>query len=65
MQVSSKEVFDNNGDTCLIVMELMTGGEMFDRIVSKEIYSELEAKDAIKQIVEAIDYCHDQNVVHR
>ena len=63
--MSSKEVFDNGGDTCLIVMELMTGGEMFDRIVSKEIYSELEAKDAIKQIVEAIDYCHDQNVVHR
>ena len=63
--MSSKEVFDNGGDTCLIVMELMTGGEMFDRIVSKEIYSELEAKDAIKQIVEAIDYCHDQNVEHR
>jgi calcium/calmodulin-dependent protein kinase I len=30
-----------------LVLELMTGGELFDRIVEKEHYSEKEAADAI------------------
>jgi len=41
-----------------MVLELMTGGELFDRIVEKEHYSEVEARDAILPIVDAIRYCH-------
>lgn len=46
-------------------MDLMTGGELFDRIVMKDHYTELEAKKALHQIVIAIKYCHDKNIVHR
>ena len=46
-------------------MDLMTGGELFDRIVLKDHYSELEAKEALHQIVIAIQYCHSRNIVHR
>lgn len=32
----------------------MTGGELFDRIVEKELYNEKEAADVIRPIVDAI-----------
>lgn len=62
--VSLKEVYENKQHV-YFVMELMTGGELFDRIVSKEHYSEKEAKHAMFQIVSAIQHCHDMDVVHR
>lgn len=46
-------------------MELMSGGELFDRIVLKDHYSEVEAKNALFEIVTALKYCHDNNIVHR
>jgi len=46
-------------------MELMTGGELFDRIVEKEHYSEKEAADTIRPIVDAIRYCHEMGIAHR
>lgn len=48
-----------------MVMEIMTGGELFDRIVEKEFYSEKEACDVIKPIVDAINYCHKMGFAHR
>lgn len=48
-----------------MVLELMTGGELFDRIVEKEQYSEKEACEVITPIVDAIAYCHDLGIAHR
>jgi calcium/calmodulin-dependent protein kinase I len=62
--VSVKEVFYCKNYVYL-VMDLMTGGELFDRIVTKDHYSEQEAKQALSQITIAIKYCHDKNIVHR
>jgi calcium/calmodulin-dependent protein kinase I len=62
--VSVKEVFYCKNYVYL-VMDLMTGGELFDRIVTKDHYSEQEAKTALQQIVVAINYCHEKNIVHR
>lgn len=59
-----KEVFDCPASVYM-VMEVMTGGELFDRIVQKEHYSEGEAKDALRQITAAIAYCHEMGIVHR
>ncbi|XP_014675099.1 PREDICTED: calcium/calmodulin-dependent protein kinase type 1-like [Priapulus caudatus] len=46
-------------------MELVTGGELFDRIVEKGNYTEKDASDLIRQVLEAVDYMHIQGVVHR
>jgi serine/threonine protein kinase len=48
-----------------LVMDLMAGGELFDRIVDKDHYSEKEAKKAMVDILVAIQYTHKQNIVHR
>ena len=58
------EVYDQQ-DNFYMVMELMTGGELFDRIVDKEFYSEKEAADTIKPLVDALCYCHKMGVAHR
>ncbi|XP_046440388.1 calcium/calmodulin-dependent protein kinase type 1-like isoform X2 [Daphnia pulex] len=48
-----------------LVMELVTGGELFDRIVEKGSYTEKDAADLMRQVLEAVDYMHEQGVVHR
>jgi serine/threonine protein kinase len=48
-----------------IIMELITGGELFDKIVEIEHYSEADAANLMKQIADAVQICHDKNVVHR
>ncbi|KAG0317200.1 NUAK SNF1-like kinase 1, partial [Dissophora globulifera] len=49
----------------LIVMENLTGGELFDYISNKGSLDEREARRIFQQIVLAIHYCHENNVVHR
>lgn len=58
------EIYDEEDSICL-VMELMQGGELFDRIVEKESYSEKMASETLKPIVDAIRYCHELGIVHR
>lgn len=48
-----------------LVMELSTGGDIFDRLTKKGRYSEDEAKLVFKQLLEAIDYLHDRKIAHR
>ena len=43
----------------------MTGGELFDRIVEKGSYTEQDASNLIRQVLQAVDYLHDKGVVHR
>jgi len=49
----------------ILVQELMAGGELFDRISSKIVYSEKDARDVVILLLQAIAYCHSQGVVHR
>ena len=48
-----------------IVTELMTGGELFNRIVTRTVYMDREARDIIRTLAEALDYMHAHGVVHR
>ena len=43
----------------------VTGGELFDRIVEKGSYSERDASDLIRQVLEAVAYLHTLGIVHR
>jgi calcium-dependent protein kinase len=47
------------------VMELCTGGEMFDKIVAAGHYSEKSAADAFRTILRMLHHCHTLGVVHR
>jgi len=62
--VKLREVVRTDKYFC-IVMELLGGGELFDRIVEREKYTEHDAKEVAAQILEAIRYVHSKNVVHR
>jgi len=44
---------------------MVTGGELFDRIVTKDHYSETEAAKVFVQVMSAIEYIHSIGVVHR
>ena len=49
-----------------LVLELVTGGELFDRIIEKGSYTEADASHVVKQILEAVNYLHTSlNIVHR
>jgi calcium/calmodulin-dependent protein kinase I len=39
--------------------------KLFDRIVEKDHFSEKEASDIIRPLVDAINYCHQLGVAHR
>lgn len=43
----------------------MSGGELFDRILDRGVYSEMDASMVIRQVLEAVSYLHKSGVVHR
>ena len=56
---------DTPQDKYYIVTQLATGGELFDRICDQGRFTEKDASQTIKQVLEAVDYLHQRNVVHR
>jgi len=58
------EIFDESKKMNL-VMELVTGGELFDRIVARGNYSEKDAANVMETLCKALKYLHDMNIVHR
>jgi len=58
------DVFDTPNEL-YIVMELVTGGELFDKIQQKGTYSEGEAADLVKQVLSAIQFMHSHGIAHR
>lgn len=58
------EVIDTPSDI-FVVMEYVSGGELFDFIVSRGRLPADEARHFFHQIVSAIEYCHFNKVVHR
>ncbi|XP_046371594.2 MAP kinase-activated protein kinase 5-like [Haliotis rufescens] len=49
----------------LLVLELMDGGELFDRIIEEQCLTERECAGYLKQIAEAVYHCHSLNIAHR
>ncbi|KAL8055615.1 hypothetical protein ABFX02_04G067700 [Erythranthe guttata] len=48
-----------------IVLEFVTGGELFDKIVNNGRMREDEARKYFQQLINAVDYCHSRGVFHR
>ncbi|OJJ47240.1 hypothetical protein ASPZODRAFT_132212 [Penicilliopsis zonata CBS 506.65] len=52
-------------DKFYIVTQLATGGELFDRICDYGKFTEKDASQTIRQVLEAVNYLHERNIVHR
>lgn len=58
------EVFESK-DKVYMVMELATGGELFDRIIAKGSFSERDATRVLKMVLEGVHYLHGLGITHR
>uniref|UniRef100_A0A3Q2XK41 non-specific serine/threonine protein kinase n=2 Tax=Hippocampus comes TaxID=109280 RepID=A0A3Q2XK41_HIPCM len=61
--VTLHDVYENRTDVVLI-LELVSGGELFDFLAQKESLSEDEATQFIKQILEGVNYLHSRKIAH-
>ncbi|KAL4933602.1 cytochrome P450 [Aspergillus undulatus] len=59
-----KDTFDEN-DGVYLVLELAPEGELFNMIVSKQKFTENEARHIFLQLFEGLKYLHDRGIVHR
>ena len=48
----------------VLVMDLVGGGELFERLVDEEFISEMDATFFMKQILHAIQHLHERNILH-
>jgi len=58
------DIFDEP-KSLYLVLEEMKGGHLLSRIVSKEVYTEREARQVCKILFSALDYCHKKQIAHR
>lgn len=58
------EYFEDDKNVYLIT-ELCKGGELFDRIIENEFFSEPIAAKIFRQILQSLNYCHKLGVAHR
>jgi serine/threonine protein kinase len=58
------EVYEER-DYIFLIMELMNGGELFDRILDKRTFTEREARECCRCLLKGLDYMHDNRVAHR
>ena len=54
-----------NSTQLLFLFDRVTGGELFEDIVAREFYSEADASHCIQQILESVNHCHTNGIVHR
>lgn len=58
------ETFDTERNLYL-VLELVEGGELFERILQKGEYTEKDAARVVEQVLEGVRWLHDRHIVHR
>jgi serine/threonine protein kinase len=56
--------YEDNYEFCLL-MEHMSGGDLFDRIATLKRYCEEDARFAVSNILQGIEFCHSKGVIHR
>ncbi|XP_043937988.1 serine/threonine-protein kinase H1 [Protopterus annectens] len=58
------EVFETQ-DRVYMVMELATGGELFDRIIAKGSFTERDATRVLQMVLDGVKYLHTLGITHR
>jgi len=46
-------------------MELARGGDVFDRLAKRKMYTEKHARDLAKRMLESIAFLHSKGIAHR
>jgi len=59
-----QEVYETE-DVIALVMELVSGGELFYKIVEKGNYSEKDAAKIVRQMCRGVEYLHGEGIAHR
>jgi len=59
-----QEVYETD-ELIALVMELVSGGELFYKIVEKGNYSEKDAVKIVRQMIRGVEYLHSQAIAHR
>jgi len=54
-----------SASTIFVVMELVAGGELFDKIIAQGCFTEEEARNYFGQLIAGIAECHERGVCHR
>nr|DBA33970.1 TPA: hypothetical protein GDO54_001582 [Pyxicephalus adspersus] len=62
--VTLEDIYESTSHFYL-VMQLVSGGELFDRILERGVYTEKDASNVIRQVLSAVKYLHDNGIVHR
>lgn len=62
--VRVQDVYET-GDEVHIVMECLTGGELFSKIQQKGAFTERDAAKTMAQMLRAVGYLHARHIVHR
>jgi calcium-dependent protein kinase len=57
--------FYNTQCTYYIVTELLSGGELYQKISNNKNLSEPNAVHVMKQVLHAVNYCHQKKIIHR
>lgn len=57
--------FFEESDAYYLVMDLMLGGDVFERIIKREHYTEKDARDLTRTLLKAIEYLHSKGIAHR
>ena len=60
---SLREQF-NEGDYYYLILDLISGGEMFDHLVKQGAYSELDAARLVREVASALAFLHGIECVH-
>ncbi|XP_034027313.1 serine/threonine-protein kinase Chk2 isoform X2 [Thalassophryne amazonica] len=63
--LTKTEDFYQTDDSYYIVLELMEGGELFQRVKSQEQLQESVAKLYFYQMLKAVEYLHGSGIIHR
>ncbi|KAF8730454.1 hypothetical protein HU200_017032 [Digitaria exilis] len=48
-----------------IILEFITGGELFDKIIRHGKLNEADARRYFQQLIDGVDFCHNKGVYHR
>jgi len=59
------EVYTPNPRECYLVMELLQGGELFERILQKRTFTEKEARNVARGLLKALQFMHSKRIAHR